>query len=91
MARGGSAVFEQATGYVPGLRGRLNPIRDSLNRTYLYADNVAVNDGAVQPVHFALGEDLRLMDADGVAMIVRVMEILGRAALVEYRPPADRP
>ena len=90
LACGGSAIFENATGQVPGLMGRLNPIRDALNRTYLYADNIAVNEGTVQPVHFTLGEDLRLMDADGVAMIVRVMEILGRAALVEYRPAADR-
>ena len=89
LACGGSVVFEKGTGQVPGLSGRLNPIRDTLNRTYLYADNIAVNEGVPQPVHFTLGEELRLTDAEGVAMRVCVQEILGRAALVEYRatPP----
>ena len=89
LACGGSVVFEKGTGQLPGLSGRLNPIRDALNRTYLYADNIAVNEGAPQPVHFTLGEELRLTDADGVAMRVCVQEILGRGALVEYRaaPP----
>ena len=89
LAHGGSVIFEKGTGHLPGLSGRLNPIRDTLDRTYLYADNIAVNEGAPQPVHFTLGEDLRLMDADGVGMRVRVREILGRAALVDYRaaPP----
>ena len=85
LACGGSVVFEKGTGQLPGLSGRLNPIRDALNRTYLYADNIAVNEGAPQPVHFTLGEELRLTDADGVAMRVCVQEILGRGALLEYR------
>ena len=85
LADGGSVIFENGTGHLPGLRGRLNPIRDALNRTYLYADNIAVNDGAPQPVHFTLGEELRLVDADGSAIIGRVVEILGGAALVDYR------
>ena len=86
LVRGGSVIFEKATGPVPGLRGRLNPKRDAFDRTYLYADNIAINDGQPQPVHFTPGEDLRLTDAGGVAMTVRVIEIVGRAALVEYRP-----
>lgn len=84
---GGSVVFAKGTGQVPGLSGRLNPIRDALDRTYLYADNIAVNEGVPQPVHFTLGEELRLMDADGVAMRVCVQEILGQTALVGYRAP----
>ena len=39
-----------------------------------------------QPVHFVPGEDLRLTDVDGVEMIGRIVEIVGRSALVEYRP-----
>lgn len=85
LADGGSVIFENGTGHLPGLGGRLNPIRDALNRTYLYADNIAVNEGAPQPVHFTLGEELRLMDAHGSAIIGRVVEILGRVALVDYR------
>ena len=43
LADGGSTVFWKGTGHVPGLAGRLNPIRDSLDRHYVYADNIAVN------------------------------------------------
>ena len=42
--------------------------------------------GKQQPVHFMPGEDLRLTDADGRELIVRIVAIIGRAALVEYRP-----
>lgn len=83
---GGSLVFEEATGNIPGLSGRLNPIRDSLDRTYLYASNVSVNDGKQQPVHFILGEDLLLTDSYGKEISVRILDVLGRSALVEYGP-----
>ncbi|MCY3821070.1 MAG: DUF4143 domain-containing protein [Gammaproteobacteria bacterium] len=88
LARGGAVIFPEETGYVPGLAGRLNPIRDTLDRTYLYASNIAVNDGEAQPVTFALGEDLRLTDAEGVEMLVRIIDATGRSALLEYRPHA---
>ena len=81
---GGSAIFRESTGHLPGLTGRLNPILDSLNRTYLYADNIAINQGQPQPVHFALDEDLHLVDADGKQLWVRIVEIVGRSALLEY-------
>lgn len=55
-------------------------------RTALYASNIAIEQGRQQPVHFVPGEDLRLTDADGVEMIGRIVEIVGRSALVEYRP-----
>ena len=42
LPQGGSAIFPEATGSLPGLNGRLNPIRDALDRTYLYATNIAV-------------------------------------------------
>lgn len=82
---GGSVIFPEATGYIPGLAGRLNPVRDRFDRTYLYTSNISVNEGQRQPVHFIPGEDLRLTDADGREMVVRVIDIVGRAALVEYR------
>ena len=83
---GGSVIFPEATGHLPGLSGRLNPIRDTHDRTYLYASNIAVNEGEQQPVHFMLGEDLRLTDAEGKELIVRIVGIVGSSALVEYRP-----
>ena len=76
----------------------MNPILDALDRTYLYADNISINDGVQQPVHFVLGEDLRLTDAWGCELRVRIVDIAGRSALVEYRaaepdrgsPPTQR-
>lgn len=86
LATGGAVIFPNATGSVPGLRGRLNPIRDTSDRTYLYADNVAIDEGSQQPVSFRLGKPLRLTDAFGVEMTVSVVDIIGRSALLEYRP-----
>ena len=85
---GGSVIFNEATGQIPGVTGRLNPIRDTHDRTYLYASNIAINQGRQQPVHFLLGEELRLTDANGREMFVRIVDIVGRSALVEYRPAA---
>ena len=86
LSNGGSAIFPEGIGSLPGLSGRLNPIRDNLDRTYLYASNIAINKGKQQPVHFMPGEDLRLTDADGKELVVCIMAIIGRAALVEYHP-----
>ncbi|MDE2841403.1 MAG: toll/interleukin-1 receptor domain-containing protein, partial [Chloroflexota bacterium] len=83
---GGSVIFAEATGYIPGIKGRLNPIRDSHERTYLYAASIAINEGMQQPVHFVPGEVLRVTDADGSEILVRIVAIVGRSALVEYRP-----
>jgi hypothetical protein len=85
LPEGGSVIFPEAAGYLPGLSGRLNPKRDTHDRTYLYASNIAVNEGEQQPVSFMPGEDLRLTDADGKELIVRIMTIVGRSALVQYR------
>ena len=83
---GGAVIFAEATGDLPGITGRLNPIRDTHDRTYLYASNIAVNQGQPQPVHFLLGESLRLTDADGQELLARIVDIVGRSALVEYSP-----
>ena len=88
LPKGGSVIFPEATGHVPGLSGRLNPIRDTLDRTYLYASNIAINQGKQQPINFAFGEDLRLTDADGKEALVRIVDIMGRSTLLEYHPVA---
>ena len=87
LREGGQCLSSPSpAGYLPcSPRGRLNPIRDNLDRTYLYASNVAVDQGKQQPVHFALGEDLRLTDADGREAMVRIVDVAGRSALLEYR------
>ena len=84
LPNGGAVIFPEAVGELPGLTGRLNPIRDTHDRTCLYATNIAVNDGEQQPVSFALGERLRLTDAEGKDMLVRIVDITGWSALLEY-------
>ena len=81
LAGGGSIVFAEATGRIPGLAGRLNPILDTSNRTYLYASDIAINGGQQQPVSFVPGkEELRLMDANGSELLIRVTAIAGRSS-----------
>ena len=87
---GGAVIFPQSAGNLPGLRGRLNPIRDTSDRTYLYADNVAIEQGRQQPVSFRLGKPMRLTDAFGVEMSVTIVDIIGQSALVEYVPFESR-
>ncbi len=48
---------------------------------------IAVNGGKTQPVPFTPGEELRLKDAEGQERVIRVVDIRGRPALVEYRVP----
>ena len=75
---GGSVIFAEATGHLPGLTGRFNPIRDLDDRTDLYASNIAIDEGKQQPVHFVPGEELRLIDAEGAERRVRIIDIVGR-------------
>ena len=58
LPESGSVIFPEVAGHLPGLKGRLNPIRDTHERTYLYASNIAINEGDQQPVHFIPGEVL---------------------------------
>ena len=86
LETGGSSIFAKRTGHLPGLRGRLNPIRDTIDRTYLYAHNIAINEGRQQPASFRLGIPIRLTDAYGAELSVTIMEIIGESALIEYQP-----
>ncbi len=85
LSDGGAVIFPNRTGHVPMLQGRLNPILDALDRTYLHAQNIAINGGLQQPVPFAFGEDLHLSDAEGEEAMVRIVAIVGQSALVQYR------
>lgn len=80
----GSLIFESGIGHVPGLSGRLNPIRDTQDRCYLYADNISVNDQPTQPYHFSPGQPLELEDAQGERVLVTIVEIIGRSSLVRF-------
>lgn len=81
---GGSIIFPNDTGHLPGLNGRLNPILDTSYRTYLYADNIAIQDGQQQPVNFRFGHPIKLTDANGKEMSVTILMIKGRSVLLEY-------
>ena len=82
----GSIICE-STGYIPGLSGRLNPILDTINRTYLYAKNIAVDGGKNQPVNFHINKPFELEDCNGVVMLVRVLHIQGRTSLLQFVHP----
>ncbi len=82
---GGTAIFENGTGHIYNLEGRLNPILDTQGRTYLYADNIAINGGLQQPVPFTFGEELELSDADGRTVTAQIVDIVGQASLVQWR------
>ena len=86
LESGGAAIFALSTGHLPGLRGRLNPIRDTSDRTYLYADNIAIDEGRQQPVPFRPDKPMRLTDAHAAELSVTIVDILGQSSLVEYRP-----
>ncbi|MFG8540756.1 toll/interleukin-1 receptor domain-containing protein [Pseudomonas aeruginosa] len=79
----GSVIFN-STGHIPGLQGRLNPILDTSDRTYLYADNIAIEGGQAQPATFRVGVPFELEDSDGVVMYVRILHIEGRTSLIQY-------
>ena len=82
----GSLIID-STGYIPGLSGRLSPILDTQNRTYLYADHIAINGGAVQPATFRVNEPFELEDANGVVTFVTVKLIAGRTSVLQYLRP----
>ena len=85
LPEGGSVLFPKGKGDLPCLSGKINLIRDLYDRPFLHAPNIAINEGQRQPVHFILGEDLRLTDADGKELIIRIVAIVGRSVLIEYR------
>jgi len=79
----GSVVIN-STGNIPGLHGRLNPILDTSKRTYLYADNIAIDGGKEQPATFAINVPIELEDANGTIVFATVKHIAGRVALLQY-------
>lgn len=82
---GGATIFAEGQGQIPGLRGTLNPKRDTLDRTYMYADNIAIDNGKQQPVMYQVGRPVRLTDSLGQEMFITIQEIIGKSTLIEYR------
>jgi hypothetical protein len=82
---GGSKVIVAGAGYLPGLEGRINPILDNLNRTYLYAENIAIDGGKTQPVDFTINHSFQAVDSHGSRLELTVVKIIGSSSLINYR------
>ena len=67
------------------MSGRLNPILDTLGRTYLYAENIAIAGGKTQPVDFVINRPLTLEDSQGHKFEIEVVAIIGTSSLLEYQ------
>lgn len=64
------SIIIQSTGYINGIKGRLNPIKDSSSRMYLYADNIAINGGEGQPAKITIDQNMVLEDCDGAVVSI---------------------
>ena len=84
-SRGGSQIIASSSGHLPGLRGRLNLTLDSLDRSYLHAFEIVINDGQAQPVHFALNEPVLLRDGHGASAVLWFREVIGDSCIFDYR------
>ncbi len=79
---GGTVIFPDGTGQIPLLRVRFQPVRDSDGRMVLHVHDLA--DARPAPLVLEPGEDLHLADSEGREASVRLVEIVGPAALVQY-------
>jgi hypothetical protein len=50
----------------------------------MYADNISLNNGTQQPVHFQLGSPLKAEDRDANCFDLTVIDIIGKTALIEF-------
>jgi hypothetical protein len=80
----GSIICASGAGYVPGLEGRLNPIRDGSNRTYIYIDNTAIEGGKPQPYPFSENAPFSVQDSKGNKFTLDVVSIIARSSLIEF-------
>ena len=87
---GGAVFFEDEQGCIPGLAGRLGPVRDSRGGLYIYADGLFVNEAEQEPVSCIAGEKLCVTDTHGRTKRLRIVDVTGRSVLVEYRPARGR-
>lgn len=84
--RVGSLICPNGSGSIDGTRIRLNPILDTLGRTYLYATNAALDGGKQQPVYFRLNTPILAQDAEGQSFRMQIRAIVGKTSLVEIAP-----
>ncbi len=94
----GGSIICHGTCHIPNFKGRLNPILDKEKRTYLYADNIAIDGGKTQPANFKVGEPFTLQDIDGKTIHLNVKAMIARSSILEYKiapqdfaPPKPNP
>ena len=85
LPNGGSKIFTDQIGFLPGLNGRLNPSIDKLGKTSLIAPNIEINQGMEQPVRIAFDREILLRDSNGYELWGKFITIIGKASLIEYR------
>ena len=83
-ALGKGSVIINTTGHIDGLNGRLNPVLDTLNRMYLYADNISIENGKNQPVYFRLNEPFQVEDSKGKRFELKIIAIIAESSLIEF-------
>jgi len=71
-------------GLIPNFSGGISPVHDSSDRLYLYASNIAVDGGKLQPVPFEIDKPLHIEDVEGRELYITFRVVIGRIFLVEY-------
>lgn len=84
-SKGGSAVFDDESGFVQGLAGRVDFMSDD-SGAYVYGDNIAIEGGKAQPVDIRVGKWVSMEDADSHVFRLRAVWFPkpSAAVLVEY-------
>lgn len=80
----GSLIGLNGIAYIPGLTGRLNAIHDTLDRRYLYAENISIDNASTQPLTFQIRTAIALEDASGVRYAATVRFSRGTTFLLDY-------
>lgn len=80
---GGGKIIH-STGQINGLLGKLNPIKDSISRMYIYGDNISFDDIDSQPYLFKLDIPFSAEDRMRNRYILRILKMIGQTALIDY-------
>jgi hypothetical protein len=84
-----SAIIPGA-GELPGIDGTINPIIDTLKRTYIYARKIGLESRgrpAQQPLNFTIGKPIDAVSPTGRPFKIWVMDITQEVSIVEYTLP----
>ena len=90
----GGSIICHGTCHIPNFTGRLNPILDASQRTYLYANNIAIEGGEAQPFYFKVDERFTIQDKDGKKVHLNIKAMIAGSSVLEYEfisPDVDMP